>query len=514
MRFNILAVSVMLGTLFYTCVSADIGIQSMFDGKQIIEIGDTRQLTTRDDGRIELISMSPDGKSIAYIGTRGGMPRLSVTTPAGGKPVILLDTWQYQREITKGEEIISFDYDQQYSISWSPDSKTVAIPVTMTKYMANEAGSNNNGIFLINKSGVKRGFISLPDNTYRNGPIVWSPSSRRIAVLLTSVVVEDNKPKHVIKPVIFDLLANGRQTIIPCSDNVYKLKEWTADGKGLICEISVHDYVSLIEYPIDGGPARVIEEKVETATLSPDKQLELLKSKPGISFLNRSTKETIEAIKFPAASFGGWSPNGRIFAFYKPDPSIEDDAGKRSSKNISLWLALPRKDKYNDMHICSLHMNDVYFWHNYDKKRKVEWTPDGSVFAYISNGYLHTVNLVARDPQLSEKIAMGIPLTESEMQTALLSNIKQIGTSLMMYASDWDNKLPGADTFEQDLSPYLKNNDVFNYPGGQDSIFEYQYQGNMSSITDPAGTPLGRIDVGYGWYAEVYADGHAKIVEK
>lgn len=88
------------------------------------------------------------------------------------------------------------------------------------------------------------------------------------------------------------------------------------------------------------------------------------------------------------------------------------------------------------------------------------------------------------------------------IRTTLLSNAKQIGLGLMMYAQDNDETLPGAG---QDLSsligPYLKNNDLF---GG----FSYSFAGGtLGSIAAPATTILG-ISAGPGGQAVLYADGH------
>lgn len=45
--------------------------------------------------------------------------------------------------------------------------------------------------------------------------------------------------------------------------------------------------------------------------------------------------------------------------------------------------------------------------------------------------------------------------------TVALSNTKQIGTSFMIYAADFDDHLPPLATWARDLTPYLKNEEVF-----------------------------------------------------
>ena len=45
----------------------------------------------------------------------------------------------------------------------------------------------------------------------------------------------------------------------------------------------------------------------------------------------------------------------------------------------------------------------------------------------------------------------------SAQQVTCLSNVKQLGTAMSMYASDWDDRYPLADNWNEALAPYAKD---------------------------------------------------------
>ena len=84
----------------------------------------------------------------------------------------------------------------------------------------------------------------------------------------------------------------------------------------------------------------------------------------------------------------------------------------------------------------------------------------------------------------------------------VLSNAKQAGLGLLMYAQDYDETLPGQDkNLMEILLPYTKNVQVlaglvYTFPGGK-----------MADIPEPSKTELGYW-TGEGGRAYIYADGH------
>jgi hypothetical protein len=149
-----------------------------------------------------------------------------------------------------------------------------------------------------------------------------------------------------------------------------------------------------------------------------------------------------------------------------------------------------------------------------DRELQTEWSPEGTVLAYLSQGHLYTARLKVRPPKADEKPDLGIPLDEKELQSALLNNAKQIGLGIMMYAQDYDENFPDAAGFEKAIEPYVKSMDVFRSPNGGALSYEYYPQPNTSQIEKPAETVLFRIHTSYDWEIELYADGHARSVKR
>jgi hypothetical protein len=131
--------------------------------------------------------------------------------------------------------------------------------------------------------------------------------------------------------------------------------------------------------------------------------------------------------------------------------------------------------------------------------------PDASAVLYQSRGALYAVPLVRVNK------AAFLEARRRAQRTAAMSNARQIGLALMMYAQDYDKFFPpaGADTVNQVL-PYIKNEAVFHDPSTGAPGFAYTFGGgSLAGIKEPADTVIGYI-TGPGGRAEIYADGHVK----
>lgn len=87
-----------------------------------------------------------------------------------------------------------------------------------------------------------------------------------------------------------------------------------------------------------------------------------------------------------------------------------------------------------------------------------------------------------------------------------MSRAKQVALGMIMFASDHDDNLPGnGSDWQNNVSPYLKNDSLFNG-------FNYTFGGgNMSQIERPSDTELGHIPLD-GGRVVAYCDGHVKWV--
>jgi hypothetical protein len=125
--------------------------------------------------------------------------------------------------------------------------------------------------------------------------------------------------------------------------------------------------------------------------------------------------------------------------------------------------------------------------------------PDGSAALYRSGGSLYAVPLVRVNKETWRKA----------LQETTMTNAKQIGLGLMMYAQDYDEAFPPAsDAVNDVILPYIKSKAVFNSPLTDAPGFVYTQNGNtLGSIDKPAETVIGYLP-GPGGHAVIYADGH------
>ncbi len=130
-----------------------------------------------------------------------------------------------------------------------------------------------------------------------------------------------------------------------------------------------------------------------------------------------------------------------------------------------------------------------------------EWaalSPTGSAVAYRSGESL-CVRLIVEVPRAALEAAR-----EAARRAVALSNAKQCGLAVMMYAQDHGEVLPGqGDDIGSLLTPYFQN------PTPLDG-FVYTFAGGaLSGVQSPAETEMGYV-TGPGGRAIVYVDGHAK----
>ncbi|WP_395139550.1 hypothetical protein, partial [Armatimonas sp.] len=121
--------------------------------------------------------------------------------------------------------------------------------------------------------------------------------------------------------------------------------------------------------------------------------------------------------------------------------------------------------------------------------------PDLSAVLFTHDDALYAAPIVSLDRVAFEKL----------MKQLAISNAKQAGLGLLMYAQDYDENFPHDPASVKDaILPYIKNNDVL-----ADFVYTYSGPTNLSKIEKPSDTPLGYIP-SPGGRALIFADGHVK----
>jgi dipeptidyl aminopeptidase/acylaminoacyl peptidase len=328
---NIILVIILI--LSSACTQAKISIRAMFDGAQVIEVAENRQLTTLDDGSVWSFRFSPDGKFIAYANLgesdSSGMTqraRLAVVSPFGGRSTVLLDAQQYEdNAIPAGKDLIAPESVQQ--IAWSPDSRSVAVCVSLYR----ETRENQWGaILLLNRNGSKRTTFNLPKNAYVLSPLVWSPNGRKIAV--TVLGATDPQEKSTSKIVLFDINTNIPSISIDAPEHMVNFEKFSEDSNGLICTIIKDRAYSRVEIPISGQSVKTLEDKISHEKVSPNGFYRVIPGKPGVTLEHIASKREIPLIVKPDSAFINWSPNGNLFLFAK-GIEIKDDTDYNGPSN-------------------------------------------------------------------------------------------------------------------------------------------------------------------------------------
>ena len=114
---------------------------------------------------------------------------------------------------------------------------------------------------------------------------------------------------------------------------------------------------------------------------------------------------------------------------------------------------------------------------------------------------------------------------EKAQATACLSQVKQLGVALMMYAADHEETLPEADSWEEAVAPYIMNAEILACPvTGKHYIFNEGLSGvDLKDLDNPQATPMlwepaldaeGLVGPHGGQFNVGYADGHAQMVDK
>lgn len=135
--------------------------------------------------------------------------------------------------------------------------------------------------------------------------------------------------------------------------------------------------------------------------------------------------------------------------------------------------------------------------------------------------------LVALSSQSDEAANVLKEARRRAQSVACLSNAKQLGLGIMMYAQDYDEMLPRKKASYKDLIfPYVKNEQVFRCAQDAGSTLSYRFNTNMQAVSmaavkDPAktvmlyeGTDNGPEYRHEGRAAIVFADGHAKLMNE
>ena len=401
---------------------------------------------------------------------------------------------------------------------------------------------------------------TAPLETTFKGPIWWSPDGTRIA--LRACEGESNQL------VIVDSLS-GEVATVPESDGVVDLA-WSPGSSEVALVRAEEGKRSVWVFSREKGESRQLGAGGYDLRWSLDGKM--------LHWLRDDSEEVWTAVRWDLSSgaleLGGprpgrakgalWSPNGQLCATLAPASDGGDDqivvysANSTVGETLSLpglepekllgWspdsqfvLALARG---NVLAVVSARppgtgvaeMVRISHW-SFDNRASVSglpidaeaalptWASSGSMLVHVLGAgevksRLGSASGILLVHSVERKYLGGTVLDEKLERKVVDSNLKQIALGMLMYLNDWDETFPYSDDVDYlrgAIDRYLKNQSVFMRPGTDDNVvvsFTIDPGAPLSSVEDPASTPIATIDYSPEFYGIAYMDGHVRMFGK
>ena len=498
------AVLCVLLILACAAISADVGIHRMIANGRVFELQDTLQITTRADGEVGGAWISPDGKYVAYMDTQGD-ERVGLVRSSGGRPSILMEAPKDRTARVQFWLPRSHSGPDECHPAWSPDSRLVAFYAVLLTPDGPEDSvyyAIAHYVVVMTTAGQVRAQIVLPTGTRGIEPFYWSPDSHKLACVVRRGERSAGQPEQRTTDMLVLDTANGTaQPLCSKPDATMHIRRWSPDGKSLRCAVKDASGWQITEFYLDGRPDSLAETVKTLEDASPDGHWKKGDCK-GLCIESCVSGEKKQVFKDATVDFLGWTPDSKLI-MYQQGITVPDRSGKRSRELNSIWLAVAEDQRLNHMCVAL----------DADKNSAYGFSSDGTKFAYVCQGRVCLAQLGWTDPDVFDKMAAGIPLTEDEEKELLVGSAKVIACAAFMYAEDHNGSFP-SDAFMDELGPYVPGAGLFNRPGTDQMAFQYFPFGKMSDVGNPAETVLGSFDVGYGWQVILYADGHVIVQPK
>jgi hypothetical protein len=137
-------------------------------------------------------------------------------------------------------------------------------------------------------------------------------------------------------------------------------------------------------------------------------------------------------------------------------------------------------------------------------------TPSSTAVAFVRNGDLYVSSVEFAKATGAEMLQAGETLTCPEEEDLAMDMAKQIGLGILQYSQDYDETMPSAETFEDEVSPYLAGqNSKYSFISDK---YKFQYELDsvgLASIESPATTEEGCFTLPCGKVV-LWVDGHVQ----
>lgn len=488
-------------------------------GDKTLELVQTRQLTTRKDGVVDHVYISPNGKYLAYyaitpnLDSPGRIIQLYLCKSTGGKSVMLFEGGGQYNSLFIGD---NSEWNVDLAVNWSPDSslfvvrvwrKVPANPTDDTKDIAAKETIEDN-LLVFDTKGGKPTVFTCPGTGYLFPR--WNPDSRRLMTSYSSPSEPGSDITYNV--VVLNTKTGQAETVCKRSCRHLWVQGWDATGEAIICNESRKNLPSQnLKIHLNGRPTEESEGLPNTDFYRRSGDgwgAFRLSTKGGentATIENVATGAVVSTLTWPkddTFSLGLWVPHSNLLT-YTMDQPIQDIVSSKTSKTRTMWLFYPGGGKFD--RICVAFNADP----------QASWSNDGIKVAYTSSGCIYVADLEWRQATLREKAAAGGRLTEDETKELMMENARQIADAIRGYTFNAES-LPPQDRFFDIMNSHLRDKDALMMPGTDKNACTYNQPDKIypSQLESRKDTVLVTLDAGCQWEIRVFADWHVALVDK
>jgi dipeptidyl aminopeptidase/acylaminoacyl peptidase len=223
--------------------------------------GEAWQLTTARDGAGSY-AWSPDGRQIAYLTTdsltreqEARRRRRDDPEPYEGD-LRMSHVWVVDVATKQATKLTSGDYTVRGAPTWSPDGTRLAILTSPTPLIRDE----RRDAWIVTVATKEKGRIAPPASMLAQGTPVWSPDGRTLAL---PVLAETWKPngdgiaprslKNTTLALVDVASGTAREVSSAQFDNSVGQLRWSNDGKAIHFTAQVRTYVNVYTFDVASG---------------------------------------------------------------------------------------------------------------------------------------------------------------------------------------------------------------------------------------------------------------------
>ncbi|MEN6357413.1 MAG: hypothetical protein ABFD83_10045 [Armatimonadota bacterium] len=481
-----------------------LGIHKMMVGDKVLEVVQTRQLTFRSDGDVQSITISPDGKYVAYltiqpnIDSDSRIARLYLVKLSNEKSIMLMEG-----SLPDNDYPDTYQWKLPSYVYWSPNSKYFALDAGLKMEGKDDSGKpyqRRKSLLIFDTMGAMIGSYYIPKDYYYF-PSEWSPDSSKVALVSRGNRDSDTGERDN-NLIVYDLYSKQAQTLFTSRSRIPMIVTWADNGKRILCVDNTGDGGRVYRNIYMDGRAPT-QTDVKPEELKYDMQnsipFDLTSTDNGTAIKEIATGKTLCTIKGLKDYYAWVIPKTRFVRYWtQQDMQAEPDGIK--TKLCSCWLVYPEGERQNRVCVAVA-----------DRSGNEAWSENGLKMAYVSEGKAFVTDLEYRKATPREKAAAGIQLTGDETKALILENAHQISDAIE--ASIMNSEYyPSQDNFIERISYHLRDKTALLLPGTDKMAVTYFKPDDKYHIANPppADTIIATLDSGYGWKFNIYADGRVQ----